>query len=294
VGCVVSRALPGADMSEGIVHSATERRFPFGQNWSQFLKEIDDNRIEQAEESLRQMLKMKTLRGRSFLDIGSGSGVFSLAALRLGARVHSFDYDVHSVACTRELKRRYCANDTDWTIEVGSVLDKAYLHSLGKFDIVYSWGVLHHTGAMWQALDNVLTQVAAGGQLFIAIYNDQGRTSVYWNKVKRVYNRLPKTLKFLILWPAFIRLWGPTILRDVIIRGRALHTWKNYSSCRGMSPWRDVVDWVGGYPFEVAKPEQVFEFCRDRGFTLITLKTCGGGLACNEYIFARAGTEGCS
>jgi len=138
-------------------------RFQFGKNWGRFLEVLDDERIAEAERSLVEMLEVRDLRGRSFLDVGSGSGLFSLAARRLGAtRVHSFDYDADSVACTRELKRRYYANDADWTIEQGSVLDPTYLQPLGTFDIVYSWGVLHHTGDMWRALGNVTDLVHPG------------------------------------------------------------------------------------------------------------------------------------
>src|SRR5438270_7636215 len=126
--------------------SPDELRFQFGKNWSRFLEVLDDERIAEAERSLVEMLEVRDLRGRSFLDVGSGSGLFSLAAKRLGAtRVHSFDFDPNSVACTSELKRRFFAKDPNWTIEQGSVLDKPYLTSLGTFDIVYSWGVLHHT-----------------------------------------------------------------------------------------------------------------------------------------------------
>src|SRR5438105_11901475 len=170
-------------------------RFDFGANWARFLEGLNDERIAQAEQSLCDMLGVSDLQGKTFLDIGSGSGLFSLAARRLGAMVHAFDYDPQSVACTREIKRRYAPEDLHWTIEEGSVLDRDYLSRLGQFDAVYSWGVLHHTGAMWEALDNVAFLVAEGGRLCIAIYNDQGRQSRRWRRLKRSYNRLPSFLR---------------------------------------------------------------------------------------------------
>ena len=260
-------------------------RFEFGANWAKFLNVLNDERIALAEQSLRNMLGVNDLKGKHFLDIGSGSGLFSLAARRLGATVHSFDYDPQSVACTAELKRRYYLDDPDWIVEQGSVLDQDHLQTLGQWDIVYSWGVLHHTGAMWQAFDNVARLVAERGKLFIAIYNDQGKSSQYWLTVKRIYNSLPNPLRFLVLWPTFVRLWGPTTFRDCV-QGRPFHTWRTYGKNeRGMSPWRDVVDWVGGYPFEVAKPEEVVTFFGKKGFLLLKLKTCGVGHGCNEFVF---------
>src|SRR5213080_1694363 len=130
-------------MSTHAIEIARGERFEFGRNWSRFLALLDDARIARAEESLKQMLEVENLEGQSFLDIGSGSGLFSLAARRLGARVHSLDYDPQSVACTKELRRRYFNNDSEWRIEEGSALDADYLKSLGSFDVVYSWGVLH-------------------------------------------------------------------------------------------------------------------------------------------------------
>ena len=273
-------------MNLNVTASSSKRQFEFGKNWRRFLALVDDRRIAQAEMSLKEMLAREDLVGKRFLDIGCGSGLFSLAARRLGAQVHSFDCDLQSVACTAELRRRYHPQDRSWRIEEGSVLNERYLRMLGQFDVVYAWGVLHHTGAMWQALENVAPLVAPGGKLFLSIYNDQGRASKFWLRVKRIYNRVPKMLRWIIPWAAMLRLWGPTMLRD-LFRGKPFATWRRYSSPRGMSPWRDVVDWVGGYPFEVAKPEAIFDFYRERGFMLQRLKTCGGGRGCNEFVLVK-------
>jgi 2-polyprenyl-3-methyl-5-hydroxy-6-metoxy-1,4-benzoquinol methylase len=265
---------------------ADGERFSFGANWTQFLSLLDDARIERAIDSLKEYLEVDDLRGKSFLDIGSGSGLFSLAAKRLGAKVTSFDFDPKSVACTQELKRRYYSEDKDWQIQIGSVLDKRYMDSLGKFDVVYSWGVLHHTGNMWIALANVDGCVKAAGILFIAIYNDQGRASKVWKAIKRAYISLPSWLCWIVVIPCYVRLWGAPMARDFFSL-TPFKTWRTYKKNRGMSPHHDVIDWVGGYPFEVAKPEEIFIFYRVRGFNLNILKTCAGGIGCNEFVFKR-------
>lgn len=272
-------------MKEAVEEIRIGDRFEFGENWRNFLRWLNEERLEQAETSLKNALEMQSLEGRTFLDVGSGSGLFSLAARRLGAKVHSLDLDPQSVACTNELKRRYFPGDPMWVVEEGNILDMSYVLRLGTFDIVYSWGVLHHTGGMWEALQNIDTLVSDRGRLYIAIYNDLGPSSARWKKVKKAYNRLPKKFRFLILWPSFLYMWFPVMVID-IFRGTPFRTWRNYSSVnRGMSPWRDVIDWVGGYPFEVAKPEEIFEFYKRKGYVLDHLTTRLSG--CNEFVFTK-------
>lgn len=270
-----------------------ERRFAFGENWQRFLAEVDEERVDVAVASVSGLLGVDDLHGMSFLDAGCGSGLFSLAAVRLGAaRVHSFDYDVDSVAATRALQERAGESATVWTIERGDATDSAYCAQLGAFDVVYSWGVLHHTGSMWRALENVCECVSAGGRLVVSIYNDQRWRSAYWLGVKHGYNRLPAPLRA----PYVALVMAPTeaaFAARSIARGRFrpyVESWTRPRE-RGMSKWRDMVDWVGGYPFEVAKPEEVFRFVRDRGFTLDDLTTQGGSLGCNEFVFRRAGSD---
>lgn len=257
--------------------------FAFGENWRQYLDLLDENRICAAAESLH--LNLSRLDGATFLDIGSGSGLFSLAARQLGAeRVTSFDFDPASVACTEEVRRRYRPTDDAWSITQGSVLDEAFMDSLGTFDVVYAWGVLHHTGRMWDALDLACGRVAPHGRLFVSLYNDQGRASKYWRFIKRAYNELPKSLRPLLV-AAVVARWEVPAAVKAVMRGQ-LPGRRLGAIARGMDPWRDWVDWVGGYPFEVALPGDVFTFLWERGFLVIRMHT-EAGWGCNEFVALR-------
>jgi 2-polyprenyl-3-methyl-5-hydroxy-6-metoxy-1,4-benzoquinol methylase len=264
---------------------AAGTRFAFGRNWQAFLGKIDEDRISAAERSLLDYLDLADLRGKSFLDIGSGSGLFSLAARRLGARVHSFDYDPQSVACTAELKRRYFPVDAAWRVEQGSALDIGYLRSLGQFDIVYSWGVLHHTGALRQAMENATIPVAGGGLLFLAIYDDQGWRSKIWQRLKKLYcsSTVGRLMVCSVCIP-YLVLRG--IAADVATGERPTQRYRARQS-RGMSIITDWFDWFGGYPFEVAAPESVCTFYRERGLTVCRVAPSGGS-GCNQFVFRKS------
>jgi SAM-dependent methyltransferase len=271
------------------------RRFSFGANWQSFVnKALTPERIDEAVDSLRTFFGVNDFEGQTFLDIGCGSGLSSLAARKLGAKVHSFDFDSLSVACTMELKRRYSPEDKNWTIGQGNVLDVDYLNSLGQFDLVYSWGVLHNTGAMRKALENVIPLVAEGGKLYISIYNDQGDASRRWAALKKFYNQSPKPVQiFMVFMVGALWLIHSALARLMRLQNPLpFKEWAEIKKNRGMSVWHDLVDWVGGYPFEVAKPEEIFDFYRNEGFVLVRLKTRGGKSGCNEFLFSRSPENG--
>lgn len=263
-------------------------RFEFGKNWASFLRVLNDERIAIACQSLTDWLG--PLEGKTFLDIGCGSGLFSLSAARLGAAaVTSIDYDPHSVACARELKRRYFPEMTGWTIEQGSCLDDAFVRSLPSSDVVYIWGVAHHTGDMWKALANAAERVKPGGQLFTAIYNDEGWKSQTWRAIKRAYCSGPVARAVLV--PAFFTLFFTVgVVKDLASLRNPVARYTQYKKSRGMSKVHDWYDWLGGYPFEVARAEEIFRFFRDRGFVLHELRT-DMGHGNNEFVFQRKAND---
>lgn len=266
-------------MSQHTLEVSTGNRFAFGRNWTRFSRRLDAARIAAAERSLREMLGTDDLMGLRFLDAGSGSGLFSLAAYRLGARVRSFDFDPDSVACTQNLREHEGPDQDAWSVEAGSVLDRNYLEGLGFHDVVYSWGVLHHTGDMWSALDAITVPVAPRGRLFISIYNDQGPWSAFWTWIKRLYNRRPWSRPFLIV------LFLPYLI-GLPWLGRRMH--RRADNRRGMDLWFDMIDWLGGYPFEVARPDDIVAFYRERGFTLEASRILRHGHGCNQFVFRKS------
>lgn len=266
---------------------AEDVRFGFGDNWTAFLHQLNDDRIAEAEKSIQKLLGCERLDGRRFLDIGSGSGLYSLVARRLGARVHSFDNDPACVDCTAQLRARYFADDPDWKIDHGSALDEQFLDRLGTFDVVYSWGVLHHTGAMIMALKLASGRVASNGLFAFALYR-KTRLCGAWTREKHWYAAASPTGQRLAraLFVGLLHL-------SFTLTGRDFKTYvKNYQGTRGMDFYHDVHDWLGGYPYELIRPAEVSKLMPNLGFEhvrSVTRPYSTGllGSGCDEFVYRR-------
>jgi len=268
----------------------TATRFAFGKNWRNYARTVDEQTLEKGQESLSGLLEIN-LEGRSFLDVGCGSGLFTASAALMGAEVTAFDFDADSVTTTVDLLERFhISGAPSSAVRQGSVLDGGFLEQLGRFDIVYSWGVLHHTGAMWQALENVTELVHPGGTLAIALYNDQGTISRAWTIVKRLYVGLPAPVRPLLVLAIVVPYELGLLLKDTLTLrpSRYRRRWTDYGEeKRGMSRFHNHIDWIGGYPFEVANPKSVIDFFATRGFILTKFVKASTGLGNNQFVFTR-------
>ncbi len=267
------------------MNQESDKRFEFGKNWLDFIKKnYGDEQVTIAKEHLLGFLKRDDLKGIEFLDIGCGSGLHSVAALDAGAKsVHSFDYDPNSVAAT-EYVREQVGRPKNWTVEQGSVLDDDYMNSLPQYDVVYSWGVLHHTGDVWHAIRNAADKVKPGGLFYIALYSADVQVDPppeFWLDVKKKYvssGWLKR--RYMDLW----YVWRFEINRNPLLLPMFLKKVKEYKKSRGMNVFTDIRDWLGGWPMEFVYDEDAIKYCENLGFRLENIAT---GEANTEFLFIR-------
>jgi len=255
--------------------------FDFGRNREAFsAARLDAQRLHDAVQSLRALIGAENIRGRTFLDVGCGSGLFSIAAAQCGAaRVVAFDISAKAIAVSRANLARFSDH-----LDVGpaphfriaGVPDGAFLAELGKFDVVYAWGTLHHTGDMWRAIRQAASLVEPeNGMLVMAVYNHHW-TSPVWKPLKRLYNQWPGPMRWL-LNHAFAA--GICAAVWVTTRTNPLH------KERGMDFWYDVIDWLGGYPYEYAHTTDVVRFVQSLGLETERIVKARVPTGCNEYVF---------
>ena len=260
--------------------------FAFGRNWASYAKLVTDSQVEEAVSSLTR-LAGGDLTGKRFLDIGCGSGLHALAALRLGAReVVALDIDADSVATTRQLLQAHAAGE-HWSVKEASVFS-LQTDALGHFDVVYSWGVLHHTGDMHRALNVAASLVRPGGEFIFALYR-RTRLCWAWKIEKRWYAGVGRTAQSWIRG-AYIRLFSLMMRRDF------KSYVANYGKIRGMDFYHDVHDWLGGWPYESISPQEVEQLMRQLGMREVRSfihprKELGlFGSGCDEFVYEKVVT----
>ena len=267
-----------------------ESHFSFGENWAQYAEKIDERRIEEAEKSLIRLVGRESIAGRTFLDIGCGSGLFSLAAVRLGCRrLLAVDLDPNSVQTTRKTLERYAPSDANWDCQRLSVFDLEP-SKMGTFDIVYSWGVLHHTGDMYKAITKAAAMVDTRGTLALALY---GKTPFcgMWRIEKKIYSRSPRFVQ-----RAIEIVYRAVVSARLALKGESLKKREEtYFQQRGMDMYHDTRDWLGGYPYESISPHEAMTYMQKLGFEPIRSFVCPSigllGAGCDEYSFTKSGPQ---
>jgi len=259
-------------------------RFEFGKNWQSFLKKkFSDDVLNESKDHLLKDLGKKNLKGLRVLDVGSGSGIHSLAAIQADAdEVISFDFDKSSVDATKSVHKA-SGSPENWQVFQGSVLDVEFMETLGTFDLVYAWGVLHHTGEVWDALDQAINRVNNTGSLYIGLYDSDcsAKNPEYWFNIKQQYNLSGKVKKH------YFELWyilGFFLKYNPLNINKLCRYITSYKKKRGMDFIHDVKDWLGGWPMEYCRIYDVIPFVQQRNMHLINIKT---GELVSEYVFTR-------
>jgi len=256
-----------------------EISFDFGENWKDYSKNaLGEKQLSEAKKSLELLIGKDKIHNKKIFDLGCGSGIFSIALHQLKAKeVIGIDISKESIQTSLENKERF-APESNIKFLHESIFDED-IKKLGKFDLVYSWGVLHHTGDMWKAIQISSKLIKKNGLLILALYNKHW-TSPIWRLIKRFYNLSPKLIQKLMI----------TVFYCVIALAKFLATGKDpFKKERGMSFYYDIVDWLGGYPYEYASKEEVIEFSKKIGLKLIKYIKTQGFTGCNEFIFIKNG-----
>jgi SAM-dependent methyltransferase len=258
-------------------------KFKFGKNWQSYAQNVlDAERIARAHASFRELFAEIDLKGKKFLDIGFGQGLTLFLAAEAGAIVEGFDADPDCFSALQTTAKHFPDQSLP-CVRVGSILDQEIpeLYGRSPFDIVHSWGVLHHTGDMRKAIENAAEIVKVHGYLVLAIYNAHWSSPLWWH-IKWLYNKAPDLIKRFMINCGY----------PVIYLAKWFITKKNpLNKERGMDFYHDVIDWIGGYPYEYAKPEEIREMVQVLGFESVKFVPAQVPTGCNEYVFRRYGSR---
>lgn len=253
-------------------------RFSFSKNWEAYAKtSLTRERMDQSRNAFRELVAGIDLRNKRFIDVGYGQGLSLIAAAEMGARVLGIDVDGNSVEVLR-MVQRFSGYPDFIEARTVSILDERFVDEhRERYDVVHAWGVLHHTGDMMKAIKNACALVAEGGYLICAIYNRHWSSPI-WKAIKWSYNILPVPLQRFM-----IALFYP-----IIYVAKSFVTRENPKEMdRGMAFLHNVVDWIGGYPYEYAGIEEIQDIISKLGFTCLRTRAAQVPTGCNEYVFRR-------
>lgn len=257
-------------------------RFSFGKNWQSYSRNaITKERLNQFRRDFDVLFKGIGLKDKKFIDIGFGQGLAMLTAADKGAAVVGIDIDADNVKALDAARQKMGGVQKPVT-DIASILDDDYVGQFNShYDIVHSWGVLHHTGNMEKGFENACSLVAPGGYLVCSIYNRHWSSPI-WKRIKYLYNRSP-----LFVQNLFIGLFYP-----VIFFAKYLATGKNPKQKeRGMDFFHDVIDWVGGYPYEYASKDEITALVTQKGFQSVRISPAAVPTGCNEFVFKKRGEK---
>jgi len=259
-----------------------KKKFSFGKNWQNFNKNITNKNINNSIKYFKNFTKFVNLKNKTFIDVGCGSGINSLLAIKLNAKkVLSIDIDENSVSACKLLRKKYKISNKNWIIKQVSILDTSKIKKLGKFDFIYSWGVLHHTGDMNKAFDNLFLLAKKKSYIYVSIYNKY-LTSNTWKIIKYFYassnNFIKKIMEKIYITIYYIGL----NLNKYSIKEYK----KSFVLKRGMSFRHDIIDWLGGYPYEYLSFEDLSAIFFKKGYSILSFKK-SNGVGCNEIFVKR-------
>jgi 2-polyprenyl-3-methyl-5-hydroxy-6-metoxy-1,4-benzoquinol methylase len=248
------------EFESALVNLKEDGNFSFGFNWIDYAKNrLNEAIISQHLSDLAQIYNEIDNRG-ALLDLGSGSGLSSLCFLRLGFNsVTSVDLDPYSIEAGEATMERFGEPYRGrWNTHQANILDPLFVAAnSNKYDVVYSWGVLHHTGDMWQAIRNAASLVANKGIFHITLYRSGGMYTQHL-RMKFAFLMSDREGKKRILFD-YLNLIEKTVNHSVFLP-------KDH---RGMNHFNDALDWLGGVPYEVADPDVLQSYLFSLGFQRI-------------------------
>jgi SAM-dependent methyltransferase len=261
----------------------TQQRFAFGKNWQLYAQNaLTQQKVSEARNSFRKLFAGIDLRGKSFLDVGFGQGLTLFLAQEMGAKVFGIEIDAENIGALTTTAHLFAHCQFPQT-HIVSILDESFIKEHkqnGQFDIVHAWGVLHHTGDMRRALDNSAELVKNGEYLVLAIYNKHWSSPI-WKVVKWTYNVAPRWMQWVAIY----------LFYPIIYLAKWMVTRENpKSNERGMDFWYNIIDWVGGYPYEYASISEVNALVSRHNFVCLQVIPAQVPTGCNQFVFRKRAT----